>query len=289
MPKSSIASRTPIALRRSSTAVAASGSAITALSVISRQSSSGARPGRPRASPRTIAGERLVGELARGDVDADAERRGRARAPRSPAWRQASSSTYAPIATIRPVCSAIGMNAAGADQPALRVLPAQQRLGADDPAAGELDLRLVDDPQLVALERVRGARPRGRAARRRARASTRRRPRSAPCPAPWRGTWRRRRRAAAPRGRRRRRGRCGRRSSRSRSAGGPRARPARAARSARRSATRRAAVSPPTGIVDRELVAAEAGDHVAGPQHAAHALRDDLRAGGRRRRGRASR
>ena len=46
---------------------------------------------------------------------------------------------------------------------------------------------------------------------------------------------------------------------------------------ARRSATRRAATSPPTpAIMHGELVAAEAGDHVAGAQHAAQALGDDL-------------
>ena len=44
MPKSSIASRTPSAFRFSSTSVAASGSASTALSVISRHSSFGSRP-----------------------------------------------------------------------------------------------------------------------------------------------------------------------------------------------------------------------------------------------------
>ncbi|MCK7583634.1 MAG: hypothetical protein MZV65_54370 [Chromatiales bacterium] len=34
------------------------------------------------------------------------------------------------------------------------MLPADQRLGADDSSAGEVDLRLVVQPQLAALERA---------------------------------------------------------------------------------------------------------------------------------------
>ena len=35
----------------------------------------------------------------------------------SAAWRQASSTTHAPIGTIRPVCSAIGMKTGGTTMP----------------------------------------------------------------------------------------------------------------------------------------------------------------------------
>ena len=204
------------------------------------------------------------------------EARGRARAPRPPPAGRPRCSTYAPIGTISPVCSAIGMNADGADEPALRVLPAQQRLGADD-AAARAARPAAGRRRAARRARARaGARPRGRAARRRARASTRRRPRSAPCRAPWRGTSRRRRRAAAPR---------------------DRPTPALALRTpklavtnrwrpssstgarsalASRSATRRAADLAADGDRDRELVAAEARDQVAGAQHAPHALGDDL-------------
>ena len=69
--------------------------------------------------------------------------------------------------TISPVSSATGMNPAGSTRPRLRVLPAQQRLGADDAAVGE------------------ARRPAGRAARaRRARApgAARSRGRGAPRP-----------------------------------------------------------------------------------------------------------
>mmetsp|Transcript_21514 Transcript_21514/g.83510 ORF Transcript_21514/g.83510 Transcript_21514/m.83510 type:complete len:203 (-) Transcript_21514:309-917(-) len=40
----------------------------------------------------------------------------------------------------------------GAEQPALRMAPAQQGLGADHAAADQLDLRLVDDEEPVLLE-----------------------------------------------------------------------------------------------------------------------------------------
>ncbi len=62
-------------------------------------------------------------------------RAGRARAARPPAGRPRSS-TQRPIGMIRPVSSASGMNCARRDQAARRVLPAEERLDADDRPAG---------------------------------------------------------------------------------------------------------------------------------------------------------
>ena len=248
MPKSSIASRTPIAFRRSSTSVAASGSASTALSVISRHSSSGSRPLAVSASSTTPTNS--LSASWRGETLTDMlDSRGRARATQSAACRQASVDD--PRADRDDQAGLLGDRDEDGrdDEPALGVLPAHQRLGADDAAVAHLDLRLVEHASARRARARAAARPRGRGARRPSRASTRRRSRSAPCRAPWRGTWRRRRRAAAPPGRRRRPARCARRSSRSRSAGGPRARPARAGRwpAGRRRGGRRP--RPPTAII----------------------------------------
>ena len=69
------------------------------------------------------------------------------------AWRQAVSSTHRPSGMIRPVSSASGMKAMRRDETADRVLPAHERLEADDPVRGQVDQRLVVDPQLAALDR----------------------------------------------------------------------------------------------------------------------------------------
>ena len=50
--------------------------------------------------------------------------------------------------------SASGMNWAGRDVAVTRQAPAQQRLGADDFAAREVDLGLVAHEELVAVERA---------------------------------------------------------------------------------------------------------------------------------------
>ena len=95
--------------------MAASGSAMIALSVISRQSRRGSRPVACSARSTTY-GEALVGQLAGGDVDRDGQLAAEL-AAHAAAWRHASSSTQAPIGTIRPVCSAIGMNSGGTTRP----------------------------------------------------------------------------------------------------------------------------------------------------------------------------
>ena len=68
------------------------------------------------------------------------------------ASRHASSSTHSPMGTMRPLSSAMGMKRAGEIWPALRTVPAQERLGRDHAARGQLDDRLVGERQLTALE-----------------------------------------------------------------------------------------------------------------------------------------
>ena len=55
---------------------------------------------------------------------------------------------------MRPVFSASGMKSFGRNVAAFRVVPSQQRLGADHMTGREVDLRLVVDAQLVGTEGV---------------------------------------------------------------------------------------------------------------------------------------
>ena len=69
-------------------------------------------------------------------------------------WRAVRSSTNRPRSTIRPISSAMAMNSAG-EQPAhLRMIPARQRLEAGDGAILEPHDRLIEDGDLLALERA---------------------------------------------------------------------------------------------------------------------------------------
>ena len=110
-PKSSIAIRTPSRFRRRSTACAASGSSMIAVSVISRHSADAGRPLTRSASSTTRA--RLGLESWRGLRLTAMTKSGWPAARHSAAWRQAVLSTHSPIGTIRPLCSAIGMKVAG--------------------------------------------------------------------------------------------------------------------------------------------------------------------------------
>ena len=67
---------------------------------------------------------------------------------------------------IRPVCSAIGTNSARADDAELRVIPARERLGADDPARAQVGLRLVVELDLALVDRRAQAAGEREAARR---------------------------------------------------------------------------------------------------------------------------
>ena len=74
---------------------------------------------------------------------------------RAPPRTRATSPRRAPIrraSTIRPSRSASGRNSSGREQPEVGVLPAHERLDADDLAVAEIDLRLDVQAQLVALE-----------------------------------------------------------------------------------------------------------------------------------------
>ena len=55
------------------------------------------------------------------------------------AWR----STHSPIATIRPISSATGMNSAGEIMPRCGMVPADQRLAAWDAVVVEIEDRLI--------------------------------------------------------------------------------------------------------------------------------------------------
>ena len=69
-------------------------------------------------------------------------------------WVSASSSAHEPIGTMVPVSSAIGMNSAGETMVPSRLLPAHQRLEADDVAGGQVEDRLVVHAQLATVERA---------------------------------------------------------------------------------------------------------------------------------------
>ena len=69
-------------------------------------------------------------------------------------WRHASPRTQRPIGRIEPCSSAISMKSPGGDEAALRVLPADERLDAREPARLEVDDRLVAEVQLVELDRL---------------------------------------------------------------------------------------------------------------------------------------
>ena len=109
-PKSSSASRTPSALSCCSFATAPAGSAITALSVISRQSRCGGSPLLSRASWTWRS--KSASTSCRGETLTDTTS-SPAPAFHSAAWRQASRTTHAPMGTIRPLTSASGMKTSG--------------------------------------------------------------------------------------------------------------------------------------------------------------------------------
>ena len=100
------------------------------------------------------------------------------------AWRHASRAPTSPIGTMSPVSSASGMNSPGATRPRVGMLPAHQRLDADDaPGRRPTTSAGSADAELVALERLRAARSRRAAAPARAAASRRRTASSRPPPA----------------------------------------------------------------------------------------------------------
>ena len=146
MPKSSIDRCVPSSPRRRNVACVVLVSSIAADSVISQVSSDGwilcacsASVMRSTMSSwRIWCADRLIAT--------------RMRTPFSRHWRlcrQASSITQLPIAPIRPKRSAIGMKVLGSEHAARRVLPAQQRLDRGHLAALGVDLRLVEELELL--------------------------------------------------------------------------------------------------------------------------------------------
>ena len=153
MPKSSIARPTPSALSRDSARPKYSTSLMNTLSVISRHSSAGANAGARQDVARSCAA--MSGARSwRTEMLTATDIAGSGGAAIGPAARHACSSTHAPIGTMSPVSSAIGMNSVGADQAALGVFPAQQCLGADHRAGRQVDDGLVVDDELAAVQGV---------------------------------------------------------------------------------------------------------------------------------------
>ena len=75
---------------------------------------------------------------------------------------QALRSTQSPSGRIRPVSSATARKSRGDRMPSPGPLPAHQRLVAAQPARGELELRLVEDDELVAARAPAADRARAR-------------------------------------------------------------------------------------------------------------------------------
>ena len=114
--------------------------------------------------------------------------------------RQASSITQLPSWPIRPKRSAIGMKTLGHQHAAGRVLPAQQRLDRRDLAALGIDLRLVEQLELLGRDRLAQVAQQRRTGPRRRRPSPSSRSSGWSRRRAWRSTSRRRRGRSAWRG-----------------------------------------------------------------------------------------
>ena len=153
----------------------------------------GRRPRAPRAPRARNSGSR---ELLAGDVDRDAHRDvGEALGP---AGHLGDGALEHPAPERRDEPGLLGQRDEldRADDPARRVLPAHERLDGDRAQRGRVEDRLVEDAELVALQRAAQVGLECAGARARRGASPRRTLRRARGRAPWRGTSRRRPRAA---------------------------------------------------------------------------------------------
>ena len=290
MPKSSSESADAELARapRSDARARAPGRPSAMSSVTSSRSARGGHAAALAERRATSAGQRGVEQVRGREVDRDVRSSPSARHARAGAER-ALEHVQRERRASAPVCSASGRNAPGAEQAALGVLPAHERLDAGRRAGREVDLRLVVQDQLVRARSRRAARRSARAARASGGRARARRPRSR-CAPPWPGTSRRRRAAAASsasspwsgstrdadaRVRSRPRGR------RSRTASAS-ATPMRRPSAARRRRRRRREQ-------ERELVAAEPRDQVASPSTRPQPRAELREQRGRRRGGRACR
>ena len=139
MPKSSRTRRTPSSLSASSVAVALADSSTRTLSVISSRRLTGSSPVRVEDLGDRV-GEVAVGDLAGREVDRDVERPP-VGPQRVPAERLAAGGLLHPAADRLDQAAVLGDRdeLAGVEHAALGVLPADQRLEADDLAAAQRD------------------------------------------------------------------------------------------------------------------------------------------------------
>ena len=206
MPKSSRTTRTPISRSRFSVAIASWMSPIATLSVISSSRRSGGEArGGERAPRRSSRGRRGGTAAPRGSPP----RTRRAAPPDGNCARLRARLAQDPLAHRHDQARVLGERdeGVGREEAALRVLPAHERLRADDRARREHDLGLeVEDELPVVRRRAAGPTP-ARGARGSPRSGPACRAGSCSGRAPWRGRARCRRCAGARRRRRRRRGR----------------------------------------------------------------------------------
>ena len=151
MPKSSIAMRTPSSLSAASRRAVSSALRISVVSVISIVSALGASPLELERPFDVI--EEIVGvELARGDVDRHAERV----AGLLPLGALAAGLPEDPGADVddHPALLEQRDEVVGLDDPAPRLAPADQRLDPRRRHAREVEGRLVDEEELLVLERA---------------------------------------------------------------------------------------------------------------------------------------
>ena len=137
---------------------------IAVVSVISSSSTRRVESGRRRAMRRTSSTRSCCWNWRGREVDGDAQRRRGRRRATARICVQAVRSTHSPIGRISRLSSASGMNAERLDEAALRIVPAHQRLDADDLSRGEVDLRLVVQDQLLVCDRAGAAASRATAA-----------------------------------------------------------------------------------------------------------------------------
>ncbi|MNN37676.1 hypothetical protein D3C81_1516350 [compost metagenome] len=115
------------------------------------------RAGRQAAAQQAMeqaAGKVRLGELLHRDVDRQVEV-GRHLAGSEPLLELADGAVDHPVADAQDLAAGLGHGdeVDRGDEAQLRVDPAQQCLGADDSAAAQFDLRLVDEEELVVVER----------------------------------------------------------------------------------------------------------------------------------------
>ena len=154
MPKSSSARPAPSSLMRVSICAACSGFSITSDSVSSSLSVPRASPERASTVRRSWIRSWRSSWRDETLTLANIGSRGRTVRCQLASWRAVRSSTNRPRSTIRPISSAIAMNSDGDSAAHLGMVPARQRLEAGDRAVLQPHDRLVEDGDLVALERA---------------------------------------------------------------------------------------------------------------------------------------